>query len=108
MHAVGAGGASLAVFLIGADPGRDEIYAIGLRNPWRFSFDRATRQLYAGDVGQGAWEEIDIITLGGNYGWRVFEGNHCTNLGPASCTASGFTAPIAEYGHTGGRCSVSH
>ena len=91
----------------GADPGRDEIYAIGLRNPWRFSFDRATGQLYVADVGQGAWEEVDIITRGGNYGWRVFEGNHCTNLDPALCNASNFIAPIAEYNHSAGRCSIT-
>jgi hypothetical protein len=91
----------------GATPGRDEIYAVGLRNPWRFSFDRATGQLYVGDVGQNAREEVDIVTLGGNYGWRVFEGTLCTNLGPAPCSTPGFTGPIAEYGHTGGRCSVT-
>ncbi len=91
----------------GADPGRDEIFAIGLRNPWRFSFDRANGDLYVGDVGQNAWEEVDIVTLGGNYGWRVMEANHCTNLGPASCGAPGFTPAIAEYGHTGGRCSIT-
>ena len=91
----------------GADPGRDEIFAVGFRNPWRFSFDRGTGQLFVGDVGQNAREEIDIVTLGGNYGWRVFEGNRCTNLGPAPCNASSFTPPIAEYDHTGGRCSVT-
>jgi glucose/arabinose dehydrogenase len=87
--------------------GRDEIYATGLRNPWRFSFDRATGQLYAGDVGQNIVEEVDIITLGGNYGWRVFEGTRC-NIAP--CNAGSFISPITEYAHTPGsqgRCSVT-
>ena len=90
-------------------PGRDEIFALGLRNPWRFSFDRATGQLYAADVGQGAREEIDIVLLGGNYGWRVVEGTRCTNLGPGSCTDSRFIPPVAEYSNTGaaGRCSIT-
>jgi len=92
---------------VGATPGRDEIYTVGLRNPFRFSFDRASpHSLFAGDVGQGAREEIDIITLGGNFGWRVFEGTLCTNLDPALCAAGGFTLPIVEYAHTGGRCSI--
>jgi glucose/arabinose dehydrogenase len=91
----------------GATPGRDEIYAYGLRNPWRFSFDRVTGELYAADVGQGAREEINIITRGGNYGWRVMEGNSCTNIDPALCIASRFVAPIAEYNHTNGRCSIT-
>jgi glucose/arabinose dehydrogenase len=91
----------------GATPGRDEIFAVGLRNPFRFSFDRATGQLFAGDVGQGVREEIDIITRGGNYGWRVFEGTRCTNLGPAECNPANYQAPVGEYEHTGGRCSVT-
>jgi uncharacterized protein (TIGR03437 family) len=91
----------------GADPGRDEIYAVGLRNPWRFSFDRVTGELYAGDVGQTQREEVSLIRLGGNYGWRVLEGTRCTGLGPAACTAPGFTPPIVEYDHSGGRCSVT-
>ncbi|MGE5849288.1 MAG: PQQ-dependent sugar dehydrogenase, partial [Candidatus Methylomirabilota bacterium] len=91
----------------GPTAGRDEIYAVGFRNPFRFSFDRGgTRQLYAGDVGQSAREEIDIVTLGGNFGWRVFEGTLCTGLDPPQCGMAGFTAPIAEYDHSGGRCSV--
>src|SRR5215216_5128953 len=91
----------------GPTPGRDEIYAYGLRNPWRFSFDRATGELYAADVGQGAREEINIITRGGNYGWRVMEGNSCTSNDPALCIPSRFVAPIAEYNHTNGRCSIT-
>ena len=87
--------------------GRDEIYAYGLRNPWRFSFDRSTGELYAGDVGQVAREEIDIIESGGNYGWRVFEGTLCTNNDPGQCSPGGFTPPIAEYNHSGGRCSIT-
>lgn len=90
----------------GASTGRGEIYAIGLRNPFRFSFDRATGQLFVGDVGQSAWEEIDLVTRGANLGWRVFEGHHCTGLDPALCASGGFTPAIAEYGHSAGRCTV--
>ena len=89
----------------GATPGRDEIYALGLRNPYRWSFDRSTGELYAADVGQNAIEEIDIIRRGGNYGWRVFEGTQCTSLDP--CDASRFIPPIYQYDHSGGRCSVT-
>ncbi len=94
---------------VGDSSGRDEIYATGLRNPWRFSFDRSSGDLYAGDVGQNATEEIDLITLGGNYGWRVFEGSGCSRLGPGACIEANFTAPVAEYTNTGesGRCSVT-
>ena len=94
-------------FFGAAVPGRDEIFATGLRNPFRFSFDRASPQsLFAGDVGQGAREEIDIITLAGNYGWRVFEGSLCTNNDPGLCNPANFVPPIAEYDHSGGRCSI--
>jgi glucose/arabinose dehydrogenase len=90
----------------GATPGADEVYAYGLRNPFRFSFDRETGDLYAGDVGQDAREEIDIITPGGNYGWRIWEGTHCTGNDPGLCNPAGFIFPIAEYDHTAGRCAV--
>ncbi len=91
----------------GPTAGRDEIYATGLRNPWRCAFDRATGQLYAGDVGQGQIEEISVVTSGGNYGWRVFEGTRCTGNGPAPCTASNYIMPLTEYDHSNNRCSVT-
>ncbi len=75
-----------------------EIYAWGLRNPWRFSFDRVTGELWVGDVGQVDWEEIDLLVLGGNYGWPVREGAHCNpNLFPDDCVTAGFIDPVAEY-----------
>lgn len=77
---------------------KPEIWAYGLRNPWRFSFDKKTRQLFVSDVGEGAWEEIDQIEKGGNYGWRMVEGNHCFNPKEA-CDLNGTIKPIAEYDH---------
>ena len=75
---------------------RKEIYAYGLRNPWRFSFDADNGRLWTGDVGQNAYEEIDIIVKGGNYGWKIMEGNHCYS--PSSgCTQTGLIKPIWEY-----------
>lgn len=92
----------------GGVAGRDEIYGYGLRNPWRYSFDRLTGDLYVGDVGQNAWEEIDIITRGGNYGWRVTEGMHCNpSIAGGICSMSGLIPPIAEYVHSAGRCSIT-
>jgi glucose/arabinose dehydrogenase len=89
-------------------PGRDEIYATGLRNPWRFSFDRATGALWVGDVGQDAREEVHApVIKGGNYGWRVYEGTSCTNNDPMLCNPASFIAPLFEYGHSGGRCSIT-
>ena len=90
----------------GERPGRDEIFAYGLRNPWRFSFDRLTGDLLAGDVGNDAREEIDLITLGGNYGWRVREGTGCTTSDPDLCDAPGFIGPLVDYAHGSGRCAV--
>ncbi len=78
-----------------------EIYAYGLRNPWRFSFDRENGKLFCGDVGQNKFEEINIIKKGGNYGWRIMEGYHCFN--PATnCNKSGLELPIDEYGREKG------
>jgi uncharacterized repeat protein (TIGR03806 family) len=78
-----------------------EIFAFGLRNPWRFSFDSATGALWAGDVGQGNWEEIDRILNGGNYGWRIREGQHCFNPASGCPTLAGgdsLIEPQVEYG----------
>ncbi len=87
----------------------DDIYALGLRNPWRFSFDRLTGDLYIGDVGQGSWEEIDFQeagTPGGqNYGWRLMEGAHCFNP-VTNCDPGGLTYPIYEFSSNSGNCSV--
>jgi len=84
-----------------------EIYAHGLRNPWRWSFDRITDELWLGDVGQNRVEEIDIIENGQNYGWVVMEGSECYGSAPANCNAAGnFVLPVAEYSHNGGGASV--
>ncbi len=83
---------------------RKEIYAWGLRNPWRFSFDPVTGWLWCGDVGQNAWEEIDIIQNGKNYGWRCYEGNHPYNTG--GCNAPEYIYPVWEYPHSP-ECSVT-
>jgi glucose/arabinose dehydrogenase len=87
---------------------RPEIWAYGLRNPWRFSFDRTTGALFIGDVGQGNWEEIDVAAAGKggqDYGWNVMEGRHC--FAPSSgCSRAGLTLPVAEYGHDQG-CAVT-
>ena len=81
--------------------GLPEIWAYGLRNPWRFSFDRPTGRLFCADVGQDRYEEVDILQKGGNFGWNIMEGLHCFNP-PSGCNMSGLTLPIAEYDHTEG------
>ena len=84
--------------------GRGEIWAYGLRNPWRFGFDRDTGELWTGDVGQNRWEEIDLIRRGGNYGWNRLEGNHCFSA--RDCDRTGTIPPVWEYSLDGQPCSV--
>jgi len=95
--------AFLRIILL-SEPGggvREEIFAYGLRNVWRFSIDKKSGEIWAGDVGQGAKEEIDLIEKGGNYGWRIMEGFNCFN--PSSnCDQTGLTLPIVDYGRSDG------
>jgi glucose/arabinose dehydrogenase len=110
----GTGSGTFGHYAIPADnpfvsaDGADAVWAWGLRNPWRISFDRATGDLYIGDVGQGAWEEVDLEDVadpgGNNYGWRIMEGAHCRVAG---CTPpANDVLPVAEYGHGLG-CSIT-
>jgi glucose/arabinose dehydrogenase len=110
---VGAPGASLPYTIPPGNPlvavagARPEIWMVGLRNPWRIRFDRATGDLWIGDVGQNAWEEIDVARagVGGlNYGWNRMEGFHCFEPS-TGCDQTGLTLPVAEYGHDLG-CAV--
>jgi hypothetical protein len=92
----------------GSIAGRDEIFAYGLRNPWRFSFDRSTAQMWVADVGQGQREEVNTpIVSGGNYGWRIYEGAACTNNDRALCTPANYLFPVFDYAHDNGRCSIT-
>lgn len=92
---------------VGAAGTRGEIWAYGLRNPWRIAFDRAAGLLYVADVGQNLWEEVSVVpaSRGGlNYGWNIMEGAHCyTNPG---CLSGGLVVPALEYGHADG-CSIT-
>ncbi|MCI0436987.1 MAG: PQQ-dependent sugar dehydrogenase [Gemmatimonadetes bacterium] len=86
---------------------RPEIWAIGLRNPWRFAFDRSTGELYIADVGQEDWEEVNaapVTAAGLNYGWNTMEGRHCFRT--VTCNTAGLTLPVLEYGHGEG-CSIT-
>ena len=83
-----------------------EIYVWGMRNPWRCSFDPVTHWLWSADVGQNAWEEIDIIEKGKNYGWNIWEGFHCYPPSVEKCDTTGITLPIWEYSHGQG-CSIT-
>jgi uncharacterized protein (TIGR03437 family) len=92
---------------VGVSGARPEIWAVGLRNPWRFTFDRATNDLWIADVGQDSYEEVDFQPAashgGENYGWNRMEGLHCYT---ANCSSQGLTLPVAEYSHADG-CSVT-
>ena len=93
--------------LVAVQGARPEIWAWGLRNPWRFSFDRTAGFLYVADVGQNEWEEVNAVPseqAGVNYGWNIMEGAHCFRA--ASCDRSGLVVPILEYPHGDG-CSVT-
>ena len=88
---------------VGVQDARPEIWAYGLRNPWRFTFDSETGDLWAADVGQNKMEEVDLIRPGLNYGWNIMEGDECY---PRSCDTRGLELPIAVYGRDGG-CSIT-
>jgi glucose/arabinose dehydrogenase len=90
---------------VGRANARGEIWAYGLRNPWRFSFDRNGGRLFVADVGQNQLEEVDIVERGKNYGWRIMEGNIC-HIPASGCDRSGLELPIAVYDRSGG-CSIS-
>ena len=86
---------------VGQAGAREEIWAFGLRNPWRFSFDRTNGRLFVADVGQDSFEEVDLVTKGGNYGWNIMEGTHCYQP-PAGCDTTGLDLPIVDYSHSEG------
>ncbi len=91
--------------------GADEIWAYGLRNPWRYSIDTESGLLFIADVGQASWEEVDVAPVneaGLNYGWDNYEGDHCYSdpNGPSDCSTTGLTFPVYEYSHAQG-CSIT-
>ena len=87
---------------------REEIFAYGIRNPWKFNFDPVTGALWLGDVGQDAREEVDIVTSGGNYGWRLMEGNLCTPIVNPSCLdTAGLIRPVWDYPNAGADISIT-
>jgi glucose/arabinose dehydrogenase len=90
---------------VGRANARGEIWAYGLRNPWRFSFDRNGGRLFVADVGQNQLEEVDVVERGKNYGWRIMEGNIC-HIPASGCDRSGLELPIAVYDRAGG-CSIT-
>lgn len=91
---------------VGQGSARGEIWAYGFRNPWRFSFDSATGDLWAGDVGQNTREEVDFVIEGGNYGWNTMEGAQCFG-GGSNCDQDGLLLPVIDYDNGSGGCSVT-
>ena len=91
---------------VGVSDAQDEIWAYGLRNPWRFSFDERTGTLWVADVGQNRLEEVDVVEKGLNYGWNAMEGTSCFSPG-SGCDKTGLELPIAEYSRSAGNCSVT-
>jgi len=87
-------------FYQNTDGFKEEIFAYGLRNPWRFSFDSQTGKLWVGDVGQNAYEEIDVVENGNNYGWNSMEGTHCFRS--KTCQTANYAKPVWEYGRSDG------
>ena len=85
--------------------GLPEIYAVGFRNPWRFSFDNPSGRIFVGDVGQDSFEEVDILQKGANYGWNTMEGDHCFNP-MTNCNMTGLTLPITEIPHPEGEAVI--
>jgi subtilisin family serine protease len=94
---------------VGDASARDEIWARGVRDPWRFSFDRMTGELYLADIGEDAREEVNVQPVdspgGEHYGWNVMEGSQC--VGGGACDSTGLVLPIAEYDHNSGECAIS-
>lgn len=94
---------------VGRPPWREEIWQLGFRNPWRWSFDRQTGDLWVGDVGEDLWEEVDFLAApvvgGNNFGWPFLEGGHCFSP-PAGCDSTGLIPPVHEYAH-GPACAVT-
>jgi glucose/arabinose dehydrogenase len=91
----------------GRPDARPEVWAYGVRNPWRFSFDSANGDLWLGDVGQNATEEVDLVRRGQNYGWPQLEGSRCTPARGQACNPAGTVLPVTEYPTASPNCSVT-